>query len=56
MTEDDFKKIPKLPQRQDSLSAQIVDLIQVANKLGMYDVADWIVTAREKEAKWPERN
>jgi hypothetical protein len=40
--EDVLKTIPKLPQRQDSLNAQICDLIIVANRLGMYDVADFL--------------
>jgi len=38
----DFKIIPKLPQRQDALDDQIADLIFVANKLGMYDAADFV--------------
>jgi hypothetical protein len=32
----------KLPQRQDSLAEQLRDLRLVANKLGMYDAADYI--------------
>jgi hypothetical protein len=32
----------QLPQRQDSLSEQLRDLRLVANKLGMYDAADYI--------------
>ena len=35
-------KIPKLPQRQDALVYQLQDLVQVANRLGMYDAADWL--------------
>jgi hypothetical protein len=38
----DFKVIPKLPQRQDALADQLIDLIFVANRLGMYDAADFI--------------
>lgn len=32
--------LPKLPQRQDSVAAQLADLRDVANRLGMYDAAD----------------
>jgi len=35
-----LKKIPQQPQRQDSLNEQLRDLINVANRLGMYDAAD----------------
>jgi hypothetical protein len=34
--------IPVLPQRQDSTSEQLSDLIMVANRLGMYNAADAI--------------
>jgi len=30
------------PQRQDSLTDQLVDLHRVAARLGMYDAADWL--------------
>jgi hypothetical protein len=30
------------PQRQDSLTDQLRDLVHVANREGMYDAADWI--------------
>jgi hypothetical protein len=30
------------PQRQDSLTEQLRDLVHVANREGMYDAADWI--------------
>jgi hypothetical protein len=36
----DLQKLPCLPQRQDSTSDQLTDLIAVANRLGMYDAAD----------------
>ena len=38
----DMSKIPELPQRQDSTYEQLKDLYVVANKLGMYDAADFI--------------
>lgn len=34
--------ISQMPQRQDSLEDQLRDLIAVANRLGMYDAADWV--------------
>ena len=36
----DLKSLPTLPQRQDSVAAQLADLRDVANRLGMYDAAD----------------
>ena len=40
----DLKKmIPfQLPQRQDSLMDQLYDLKFIANRLGMYDAADYL--------------
>ena len=35
-------KIPELPQRQDSVTAQLADLYAIANRLGLYDAADVI--------------
>lgn len=37
-----IKAIPKRPQRQDALDDQLKDLALVANRLGMYDAADFI--------------
>lgn len=34
--------IPQQPQRQDDVSSQLRDLVEVANRLGMYDAADWL--------------
>jgi len=36
----DIQTIPAQPQRQDSVAAQLSDLVAVANRLGMYDAAD----------------
>lgn len=36
----DLKDLPKLTQRQDSVAAQLADLRDVANRPGLYDVAD----------------
>lgn len=33
---------PRVPPRQDSIHEQLIDLIKVANRLGMYDAADYI--------------
>lgn len=38
----DIQLIPALPQRQDALASQLADLRAVANRLGLYDAADWI--------------
>lgn len=42
--------LPQFPQRQDGTSDQLADLVQVANRLGMYDAADYLklVTAKTK--------
>ena len=40
--------VPELPQRQDSTSEQLEDMVMVANKLGMYDAADVIRNLLEK--------
>lgn len=37
-----LQQIPKLVQRQDSTEQQLLDLIPIANRLGMYDAADVI--------------
>lgn len=40
--QEEIKKIEQCTQRQDSTMDQLKDLIQVANKLGFYDVADYL--------------
>lgn len=35
----------RLAQRQDSLHAQLLDLIPLATAAGMYDAADWLKVA-----------
>lgn len=42
ITSEQYRQIPRLDQRQDSTSAQLIDLISVANRLGMHDAADFI--------------
>lgn len=37
-----LKQIPDRPQRQDSVMDQLKDLAFVADRLGMYDAADFI--------------
>lgn len=39
---DEVYKLEKCPQRQDSVTEQMIDLIEVANKLGFYDASDYI--------------
>ena len=48
-----LNEIPKLPQRQDALNDQLKDLVLVANRLGMYDAADWVrlQTDRSQQGK-----
>jgi uncharacterized protein YlaN (UPF0358 family) len=40
----DKLNLPRLPQRQDSLTDQMRDLRAVAVKLGLWDADDWIKT------------
>jgi hypothetical protein len=42
---EEVGKIKQCPQRQDSMSEQAVDLIEVANKLGFYDISDYLTKA-----------
>jgi hypothetical protein len=42
MWETELRKIEQCNQRQDSLKSQMVDLIEIANKFGFYDAADYI--------------
>ena len=48
--------IPKKPQRQDSTTAQLLDLIAVGNKLGMQDATRLITDAFLKEEKYQQAN
>lgn len=59
--QDNFEKIPRLPQRQDSVQEQLSDLVQVANRLGMYDAADFLkyyvlTNGTATMVNWPEAN
>lgn len=36
----DLQSLPAWPQSQESLSAQMVALVQIANRLGLHDAAD----------------
>jgi len=47
--------LPILPRRQDSVTEQLVDLKDVATRLGMYDAADYIQN-RLDEQKIPRRH
>jgi len=42
-------KIQQQPQRQDSLASQLADLRIAANRLGLYDAADFIAKVLEEE-------
>lgn len=37
-----LKSIPQQPQRQDSTKDQLAELIAFANRLGLYDAADFL--------------
>lgn len=37
-----LRKIEQCPQRQDSVTDQMIDLRYIANKFGFYDAADYI--------------
>lgn len=37
-----LRAIPQMTQRQDSETDQLRDLVAVANRLGMYDAADYL--------------
>jgi hypothetical protein len=37
-----LRKIEQCPQRQDSVTDQMIDLHYIANKFGFYDAADYI--------------
>ena len=42
------KNLPKMQQRQDSTTDQLIDLVGVANRLGLYDAADFIKDTLKK--------
>ena len=44
--------LPSWPQSQDSLKSQMVELIQVANRLGLYDAATFL--SQRFTAAFPE--
>jgi hypothetical protein len=45
---DEVKKIKQCEQRQVSMNEQLVDLIEVANKLGFYDASDYLTSLVQK--------
>ena len=45
----DLQLVPSLPQRQDSTADQMVDLVAVANRLGMYGAADAVRQLMENQ-------
>ena len=42
---ENYDNMTRLPQRQDSLAAQLQNLAAFANKLGMHDAADFLNAA-----------
>lgn len=46
--QEELKKIKQCPQRQDSTTDQLEDLIIIANKFGFYDAADYLKTQLKK--------
>jgi hypothetical protein len=44
MWKKELEKVKRCPQRQDSMTDQLKDLWQIANKFGFYDAADHIRT------------
>ena len=42
MTTEQLISIPKLEQTQAALNDQLFDLMVIANRLGMYDAADYL--------------
>jgi len=43
------KQLAQQPQRQDSLAAQLYDLRVAANRLGLYDAAEFITNVLDEE-------
>ena len=41
--------LDKIPERQDSIQDQLLYLIRVANRLGMYDAADYLKSITSTE-------
>jgi len=39
---EELNKVEQCPQRQDSMTDQMIDLYYIANKFGFYDAADYI--------------
>lgn len=39
---DDIKSVPRFGQTQRALKEQLEDLVTVANRLGLYDAADYL--------------
>ena len=39
---EDVKALPRFHQTQKALNEQLIDLMDVANQLGLYDAADFL--------------
>ncbi len=55
MTKAQVESIPIIPQRQDALVDQLIDLMKVAHRLGMWDAADWIQARLTGWPNYPDR-
>lgn len=50
-SQDDLNKLPRWPQRQDSLTDQLRDLVLVADRLGLHDAADLVRNTHLQETR-----
>ena len=50
---EELNNVKQCPQRQDSLTDQLKDLYQIANKFGLYDAADFV--RKLYESNWWEK-
>ncbi len=48
---EELEKVEQCPQRQDSTTDQLVDLYVIANRFGLYDAADFLKYAVNKNKK-----
>lgn len=46
----EIRKVTPCPQRQDSVNAQLRDLIVIANKFGFYDASDYLEMILDKKS------
>jgi hypothetical protein len=51
-----LRNFPLVEQRQDALNSQLEDLRNIANRLGMYDAADFLTRALPREERDDEHD